>query len=105
MLLLGKDNMPRLFSLQEADLQASKPPHEFSLIDRLKAQVNRIIAGQEPLSVKDLAITGYDLIHWEVAPKERGKALNRLLEAVHEAPGLNTRDALYGLLRDMGIVR
>jgi tRNA nucleotidyltransferase (CCA-adding enzyme) len=104
MLLLGKDNMPRLFSLQEADLQASKPPHEFSLIDRLKAQVNRIIASQEPLSIKDLAINGYDLIHWGVAPKERGKALNRLLEAVYEDPALNTRASLRGLLRNMGIV-
>jgi tRNA nucleotidyltransferase (CCA-adding enzyme) len=101
MVLLGEDNMRRLFRMQRADIQASRPPHDFSSIERLKTWTNRIIAGHEPLTLKDLAVSGYDLIEWNVAPRERGRVLNGLLEAVYENPDLNSREKLRPLAMAM----
>ncbi|MDR1204544.1 MAG: CCA tRNA nucleotidyltransferase, partial [Peptococcaceae bacterium] len=99
--LLGENNIRRLFRMQRADLQASRPPHDFSSIERLEAWADRIIAGHEPLTLKDLAVDGHDLIEWHVAPRERSKVLNCLLEAVYENPRLNSREQLRPLAMAM----
>jgi tRNA nucleotidyltransferase (CCA-adding enzyme) len=101
LVLLGKDNMRRLFDLQKADILASRPPHDFSPIEHLKATADRIVARHDPLTLRDLAVGGRDLIAWDIAPRDRGKILNRLLEAVYEEPSLNNRDKLRPLVMAM----
>ncbi len=54
----------------------------------------------EATSRGQLAVTGDDLVAGGVRPgPELGLLLNRLLEAVLEDPGLNTRDRLLGLVQ------
>jgi tRNA nucleotidyltransferase (CCA-adding enzyme) len=101
LVLLGEDGMERLFEMQKADLLASRPPHDFSSIERLKARISRIAADGDPLTLKDLAVNGHDLVEWNVAPRERSGILRRLLEFVYENPDLNSREGLRPLVESM----
>lgn len=61
----------------------------------LRATVERIRAAGEPLTLKDLAVGGDDLIAAGVRPgPDVGDALARLLEEVLEDPSRNTKDYL-----------
>src|SRR5207248_5438438 len=57
--------------------------------------VESIRAAKDPLTVKDLAVTGDDLLAAGVRPgPDVGETLERLLAAVLEDPSCNTRAAL-----------
>jgi tRNA nucleotidyltransferase (CCA-adding enzyme) len=61
--------------------------------------VESIRAAQSPLSLKDLAITGDDLLAAGVRPgPDVGTALQRLLQEVLEDPARNSRDTLLKLV-------
>lgn len=67
----------------------------------LAGVVAAIRAGGDPLTLKDLAVKGEDLIAAGVRPgPEVGDMLARLLDAVLEDPGRNTRDELLARVRD-----
>jgi tRNA nucleotidyltransferase (CCA-adding enzyme) len=92
---VGIDNLEDLFDLQIADIKASAPPHDFSMVLALKEDCQRILNEKEPLTVKDLAINGHDLCEWGMTPgKEMGAMLKRMLECVLEDPSVNTREGL-----------
>lgn len=56
-----------------------------------------IIKDQECLSLKELAVTGSDLIAAGMKPgKEIGEVLQKLLELVIDDPGKNTKEYLLG---------
>ncbi|HEY6108427.1 MAG TPA: hypothetical protein VIV56_05920, partial [Gemmatimonadales bacterium] len=58
-------------------------------------------AAGDPLSLKDLAVRGDDLIAAGVRPgPEVGEMLARLLDHVLDDPGHNTRDLLLARVRD-----
>lgn len=89
------ENLPSLFILQIADILASKPPHDFRGILNLQAEVEKVIAEKQPLTVKDLAVNGDDLIALGMKPgKKLGETLQWLLEKVWENPELNTKEKL-----------
>jgi tRNA nucleotidyltransferase (CCA-adding enzyme) len=92
---VGVDNLEDLFDLQIADIKASRPPHDFSMVLALKEECQRVISQKEPLTVKDLAVNGHDLCEWGMTPgKEMGVMLKRMLECVLEDPSVNTREGL-----------
>jgi tRNA nucleotidyltransferase (CCA-adding enzyme) len=67
----------------------------------LPGVVAAIRAGGDPLTLKDLAVKGEDLIAAGVRPgPDVGDMLARLLDAVLEDPGRNTREDLLGRVRD-----
>ncbi|MCL2192876.1 MAG: HD domain-containing protein [Treponema sp.] len=92
----GRENLPALYQLRRADTFAKaglEPPPSYllPLIDR----VEKILAENQAFSLRDLAVSGRDLMAMGIAPgKNLGKILNELLEAVLDDPGLNTRDKL-----------
>lgn len=97
---VGKDNMPLLFALQRADIKSLNNPKPFlKKVSYTEALTNEIIKNKEPLIVKDLAITGKDLISiLGIKPgKLIGKTLNHLLEKVLENPDLNSKESLLKL--------
>ncbi|MCR6545614.1 CCA tRNA nucleotidyltransferase [Dehalobacterium formicoaceticum] len=97
---LGKENMERLLDLQAADLKACSSSQDSLSIEVIKKEINRILATQEPISLKDLAIGGKDLIEIGYPPgPEIGKALHLLLEKVQENPGINSSKELKKLAR------
>jgi tRNA nucleotidyltransferase (CCA-adding enzyme) len=89
------ENLNNLFVLQIADILASKPPHDFSGILCLQTKIEKILNEKQPLTVKDLAVNGYDLRAWGMEPGIKlGQTLQYLLEKVWENPELNTREKL-----------
>lgn len=97
---VGIDNLDRLFKLQIADIRGSAPPHNFANVEYLKNECIRIISEKEPMTVKDLNISGYDIMKLGVAQgKEIGDILNYLLEIVLESPELNKKEILVDLVK------
>jgi tRNA nucleotidyltransferase (CCA-adding enzyme) len=98
MIRVGVDNLNELFDLQIADIKASAPPHDLEPVEYLKRKTTKIINEKQPLTVKDLALTGADLIEIGFkADKKLGETLNHLLQIVLEKPELNTKEALLEL--------
>jgi tRNA nucleotidyltransferase (CCA-adding enzyme) len=65
------------------------------MLDKIKAYYHKIMAEKQCLTLKDLAISGKDLMKMGVPQsKKLGEILQMLLDAVLEQPELNTRDML-----------
>ena len=73
--------------------------YDTECIDILKNRVSDILASKEPIFIKDLAITGNDLItELNFKPgKNIGVILNFLLENVMQTPELNNKEDLLNL--------
>ncbi len=100
---VGKDNMHLLFELQRADINSLNNPEPFlKKVSYTEDLVNRIIKNNEPLVIKDLDITGEDLITTLKVPPGKliGEVLNHLLEKVLEDPTLNSEEVLLNLGKD-----
>lgn len=95
---IGCDIMPMLFLVQYADVLAQNPEKLEDKLQRLKTAFeayNIIIEEKSPLSKKDLAVSGRDLIEAGVSPGPGlGKMLDRLLEYVLDDPEKNNREQL-----------
>ena len=64
-------------------------------LDEAERYYGEILAAGECISLKDLKITGRDLIAMGYTPgPQLGEKLNELLQAVVDDPSLNTREAL-----------
>lgn len=98
---VGAENLDRLFKLQIADIKGSMPPHDFSNIDFLRNECERVIKQKEPMTVKDLAINGHQIMKLGIAQgKEVGDILNYLLEIVLENPETNNEESLIKLVEE-----
>ena len=99
---LGKDNLKRLFDLQEADILATV--HEdISNIEKGRRLLKEILERKPVLSRKDLAINGRDLIGlgFEEGPLI-GQVLKEIERAVFEENLTNDRDTLLAVARNLG---
>ncbi|MDD4238480.1 MAG: HD domain-containing protein [Desulfotomaculaceae bacterium] len=95
---VGKHNLEDLFDLQKADIMGAAPPYDFSELDDIQAGINQILSERLPMSIKDLAVKGDDLIEIGFEPgPELGRVLDLLLEEVLEDPDKNERAILLGL--------
>ena len=92
----GEENLPNLYALRRADsyAQAKNDPPPLLLLPLIK-RVEKILTEKNALSIKDLAVSGKDLLSAGIpAGKQMGIILNELLEAVLEDPALNTQENL-----------
>ncbi len=99
---IGTELFPLLLKVKRADVAAQSGYMEEEKLRSLK-KVERLyqeIREQEQaLSLKDLAVTGRDLIDAGMRPgKEIGETLSRLLELVLEDPQRNTKEYLLSQL-------
>ena len=79
-------------SVGELELQAEGCVED---LDWVKDQTGEIRQRGDCVSLKELAVTGADLIQSGMKPgKELGETLKRLLELVLEHPEWNTKDIL-----------
>ncbi|MDP4177409.1 MAG: CCA tRNA nucleotidyltransferase [Bacillota bacterium] len=91
----GKENLDLLFELIYADIKGHKPPYDFEKVDKLKEKTYKILEEKLPLCIKDLDVTGYDLMEIGYKKgKELGNILNKLLNVVLNNPSLNTKKDL-----------
>lgn len=99
---VGKNNISLLFKLQRADINSLDNPKIFlEKVSYTEKLANQILENNEPLAIKDLDITGEDLIsNLELKPgKIIGDILNYILDRVLENPNLNSKDILLELAK------
>jgi putative nucleotidyltransferase with HDIG domain len=93
---VGEENLADLFALRRADaygLAGKEPPPDF--LNSLQKRIEETLKRSSALSLKDLALSGRDLIAAGIPPgKHMGIILNELLETVLDDPSLNTREKL-----------
>lgn len=97
---VGKDNIHLLFELQRADINSLDNPKPFlKKVNYAETLVNDILQNNEPLTIKDLKVTGEDLITiLNLKPgKVIGDTLSYLLDRILAEPNLNSRELLLDL--------
>lgn len=67
-------------------------------LDRL---MNTVISRGDPVNIRDLDISGEDLMAMGIQGREIGEVLNRLMALVLEKPELNTKESLEGYVNRM----
>ena len=101
---MGEDFFPMIIAVQRADIQAQSDYMREEKLQRL-AYIQELYEGicqrQECLSLKDLSVTGSDLIALGMpSGKEMGVVLHELLELVLDEPERNTREELLEISRE-----
>lgn len=100
---MGEDIFPMLFAVRRADIYAQSDYLREEKLDKaqyIEELYSGICRKQECLSLKDLAVTGKDLIALGVPPgREIGTLLQELLELVLEDPERNVREELLRHVR------
>lgn len=95
---IGEDIFPLLFAVRRADVSAQsdyKREDKLQKLSYIEGLYEEICSQGDAVSLKDLAITGTDLIAQGRKPgREIGIVLQELLEKVLEDPSLNTPEKL-----------
>ncbi len=96
------ENIPELLALRRADQIGRCRTREISAnLIEFERRIQRVMAGDKALGLKDLAVDGRDLMErLSLAPGPQvGLILNFLLESVLEDPALNRRETLLEIAR------
>ena len=95
---IGADLFPDYLKVRRADIMAQNPDvrqEKLNELARIEEMYQKILEAQQCLSLKDLAVTGRDLIEAGMQPgPELGRTLNQLLVLVIEHPEYNTKESL-----------
>lgn len=101
---MGPDLFPEYVEIKRADILAQSDfmrENKLENLAGLKAYYEQIMEEQQCLTLKDLAVTGKDLIENGMKPgRELGDMLSYLLDCVLENPERNERETLLMLARD-----
>lgn len=104
---IGKEYMKLFFEVKYADISGKNPKNneeKFKLLEEARQLYEEMLAKDECVSLKELKISGKDLITAGFKPgKEMGLILNSLLEAVIEDPSLNDKEVLLDIASKMNI--
>ena len=100
---VGRDLFPMVLKMKYADIKAQsdfKREEKLHKLDTLTALYEEILQNNDCVSIKDLAVTGRDLMTLGI-PEGPGmkEVLLRLLDAVIDEPSLNNRDSLIELVK------
>lgn len=100
---VGPDNLNDLFELQVADIRGCAEEYQdLTNVIKLKKECDRILNEKQPLTLKDLSISGRDLISLGITQgKEIGLILNELLNMVLEDPSINEKDKLLEITKSI----
>lgn len=104
---VGRDNFDSLLAVKRADCLAQSMYHreeKLAYIDAMEKEYNKIIADEDCLAIKDLKVSGKDLIQMGVPQGQKiGEILKALFDEVVDDPNLNNRN--YLLKRIEGMVK
>lgn len=100
----GLEHYPALFAVMRADALAHAQEYmekQLRFIEEYEAMYLQILEDQNCLTLKNLAVTGKDLIACGIEPgKAIGEILNKMLEDVLEHPEWNQKEILLGKLQE-----
>ena len=103
----GKDMLPLMFDNEEARISTKEEIVGISLkgqrlhLDRIKQMYEDVITRGDCISIKDLDITGNDLIEYGLSGVQIGKTLDALLHIVIENPKLNEKSTLLAMIEHL----
>lgn len=101
---MGSDLFPEYVEIKRADILAQSDfmrQEKLENLAGLEAYYEQIMEEQQCLTLKDLAVTGKDLIENGMKPgRELGAMLSYLLECVLDNPEKNEREILLSLAKD-----
>jgi len=98
---IGMENLEDAWELKKALIKGSRSSERFKLaeIERAENNTRETLQERPPVSLKDLAVNGKDLIELGCKEgKELGKILKKLLEIIIDRPELNKKKILVKLL-------
>lgn len=101
-LKVGEDIFPLLFDIKKADIAAQsdyKREEKLETLEQVRKAYEEVLANNQCVSLKTLAVTGKDLIT-EAGMQSGpglGRVLEKLLDEVIEDPGLNNKETLLRL--------
>ena len=101
---VGSDNIFILFQLQRADINSLWDPDPFlKKVKYIEDKAVSILKNKEPLTIKDLAIKGSDILkEFNLKPGPQiGEILSLLLEKVLDNKNLNTKEGLLSLVKTL----
>lgn len=102
--IVGKDNILDLMEVKIADMKSHNLDYAQADIDyfyQIKDEIIKILNSHEPISVKDLAVNGNDIMALGFKGKEIGEVLNKLLDIVIENSQTNTKEYLLKKAKEM----
>lgn len=95
---MGRDMMPYLFLVQYCDILAQNPatfPEKLERVNHAIALWKEVLSSKAPLQLKDLEITGKDLMAMGIKPGPQiGRILQSVLEYTLEYPEKNQKEML-----------
>jgi len=95
---VGRDTMRLLLPLMRADVMAHHPDYReegLGQVERLREQYEILLREDQCVSIRELAVSGRDLIAIGYTPGPAlGEALEELLQTVLDDPSANTRETL-----------
>ncbi|RKG54515.1 CCA tRNA nucleotidyltransferase [Corallococcus sp. AB011P] len=96
---VGLSNLPALLFVAKARVQV-RAPERLPAVEALAARLEALAAAKPPLSAKELALTGGDIMKTlGIGPSPKvGEATRYLVESVLDDPSLNTADELRSRL-------
>ena len=101
---VGIENLDALFELRRADrIGNGLKKGESNAIKRFKERIEKIIEQENAITVKDLAVNGYDIMEtFSLKPGPIiGKILNDLLEVILDEPEKNKKEILLGIAKEI----
>lgn len=100
---IGPELFPMLLQVRRADVMAQSQYKREEKLERIEISrklYEEILEKKQCISIKDLAVTGKDLIDSGMPPgKKLGETLQHFLELVLEDPSKNTKDYLLSQIK------
>lgn len=98
---VGKEYMELLFEVKHADTSGKNPSIQaetFKKIDEAKKLFQKMIDNNECVNLKDLKVSGKDLMAAGIKPgRKMGLILNKLLDEVIKDPSINKKESLINM--------
>ena len=102
---IGEEIFPMIFSVRRADIAAQSDymrEEKLAKVAYIEKLYRGILSRKEAVTLKDLAISGNDLIAEGMPPgRQIGETLSALLERVLDDPSLNTKEILLKLYKEL----
>lgn len=94
----GEARFRRLLAVKKADcIGQGTAPENLTALLYTEQLLREVLNRQNCLSVKDLAVNGYDLMAWGLKGREIGYCLGELLQCVLDNPSCNTPEQLRAI--------
>ena len=101
---MGMELFEDFIYIKRADILAQSDYHREEKLEKVKvleSYYKEVVEKEQCITLKDLALTGGDLLSLGLSPGPMlGKVLNELLDVVLEAPEMNDKEKLIALVRE-----